>query len=141
MSDEAMKVISCLVRQTGNSTRVNQRRFAMVLTSSAVIVTVCEFTDCRGGGSRSVNHGLSCRSAVFDASSLLLGKEGGKKERIKVVDTSLCVVRREILAVCPPVPFSLTKALKGTLCMDNNPEVFPFSKALMHLCMHSKSGC
>lgn len=38
---------------------------------------------------------------MFEASSLLLGKEGGKKERIKVVDTFLCVVRREILAVCP----------------------------------------
>lgn len=47
--------------------------------SAVVIVTVRDFTGRWGGGPRSVNRGFFTRSAVCDASSDLLGKEGGKK--------------------------------------------------------------
>lgn len=50
-----------------------------------------KFIGCRGGGSRSVNHGYGSRSAVCDASSLLLGQE-----EQKIMDPSVWVTNREI---------------------------------------------
>lgn len=60
-------------------------------SSSVVIETAWEFIGCRGGGSKSVNHGYS------DAGCLLLGKE----EQSLCRSPSLCVTNREIRAVCP----------------------------------------
>lgn len=60
----------------------------VITTSSVVIVTVCEFSVRLGGGSRSINHGYSGRSALCDATSRLW-------------ISSLCVTKREIRTICP----------------------------------------
>lgn len=66
------------------------------MTSSAVITAVLEFIGHRGGGLRSVNHGYRSKGAVRDVSSLLL-----RTEERKIVEPSVCVMKREIQALCP----------------------------------------
>lgn len=88
VSDSAMKVFSCVGRETGN-------------TESDLCV-ICGHAVCTwvhgspGSWSSSVNHGSSSRSTVCEASNFLLWKE-----EIKIVDPCLCVTKRELRAVCP----------------------------------------